>query len=204
MLMLSRKSTRSFASINKLALMSMRTFSTAKQQFAISRKHNYETDATISIDPITGKKIFKKPMTINTELPDDPRPKQRFQSALAFVVFAVGMTAACAGIFNYEKTSSPIMNATMYFLRRSKDARELLGRKITYDGMIPWIHGEVNTMKGVVDCYTYISGDKASAKMILKAEKDSQDRFVIREWTLTSDDGRVVDLSSDASVDLVF
>lgn len=181
-----------------------RSFSMTTKQMQISRKHNYETEATITIDPLTGKKIFNKPMTINTELPEDPRPKQRFNALANFVVFAVGMTLACAGIFNYEKTSSPIMNATMYFIRRSKDARELLGSKITYDGIIPWISGEVNTMKGVVNCTTRISGDKSSALMVLKAEKKEDERFTIHEWVLYGDDGTIVDLAKDASVDLVF
>ncbi|TID30374.1 hypothetical protein CANINC_001076 [Pichia inconspicua] len=182
----------------------LRQFSCVRSQMQISRKHNYETEATITVDPLTGKKIFHKPMTINTELPDDPRPKQRVIALSNFVVFAIGMTLACAGIFNYEKTSSPIMNATMYFIRRSKDARDLLGSKITYDGIVPWISGEVNTMKGVVDCSTRIAGDKSSALMVLKAEKKADERFTINEWVLYGDDGTIVDLAKDATVDLVF
>lgn len=187
-----------------VGITSIRAFSRTTQQFQISRKHNYETEAKITVDPVTGEKKFIKPMTINTELPEDPRPKQRFNAVINFVVFAVGMTIACAGIFNYEKTSSPIMNATMYFIRRSKDARELLGSKITYDGIVPWISGEVNTMKGVVDCSARISGDKSSALMVLKAEKKADERFTINEWILYGDNGTIVDLAKDASVDLVF
>lgn len=183
---------------------SFRTFSITSNKLAISRKHNYETESTITVDPKTGEKTFKKPMTINTELPDDPRPKERLQSILTFLVFAAGMTAACLGIFNYEKVSSPIMNATMYFLRRSSHARELLGNKITYDGMFPWISGEVNTMKGIVDCQTQICGDKDSALMILKAEKNHEDKFIIIQWLLIGSNGDVVDLTNDASVDLSF
>lgn len=185
-------------------ILSFRTFSITSNKLAISRKHNYETEATITVDPKTGEKTFKKPMTINTELPDDPRPKERLQSILTFLVFAAGMTAACLGIFNYEKVSSPIMNATMYFLRRSSHARELLGNKITYDGMFPWISGEVNTMKGIVDCQTQICGDKDSALMILKAEKNHEDKFIIIQWLLIGSNGDVVDLTNDASVDLSF
>lgn len=199
-----RSLTRSFITKKTVGITSIRSFSKISTQCQISRKHNYETEATIKIDPITGEKKFIKPMTINTELPEDPRPKQRLNAIANFVVFAIGMTLACAGIFNYEKTSSPIMNATMYFIRRSKDARELLGSKITYGGTIPWISGEVNTMKGVVDCRTRIAGDKSSALMILKAEKKSDERFTIHEWILQGDDGTVVDLAKDASVDLIF
>lgn len=181
-----------------------RNFASTPRISAISRKHNYETEATITIDPVTGDKIFKKPMTINTELPDDPRPQERMQSILTFLVFAAGMTVACLGIFNYEKVSSPIMNATMYFLRRSDHARELLGDKITYDGMFPWIWGEVNTVKGCVDCSTDLCGNKSSAKMILKAEKIDNEKFTIIQWLLLGENGEVIDLTNDASVDLMF
>jgi cytochrome c oxidase assembly factor 1 len=187
-----------------IPISSLRSFTNSSVISNIKRVHNYEADAEIIVDPITGVKTMKKPMTINTELPDDPRPKQRIQSILTFLVFAVGMTAACVGIFNYEKVSSPIMNATMYFLRRSDHARELLGSKITYDGLYPWISGEVNTMKGLVDCSTRICGDKGSALMILKAEKNSEERFRIIQWLLIGANGEVVDLTNDASVDLFF
>lgn len=189
---------------SQMGIHARRAFSVSQTGKAIHRKHNYETEAIISVDPVTGEKIFKKPMTINTELPDDPRPQQRMQSILTFLVFAAGMTAACLGIFNYEKVSSPIMNATMYFLRRSDDARELLGNKITYDGLFPWIDGEVNTMKGIVDCSTSICGDKSSALMILKAEKKADEKFTIIQWLLIGENGEIVDLTNDASVDLYF
>lgn len=176
----------------------------SRSALAVSRKHNFETEGTIIVDPTTGKKTLKNPMTINTELPDDPRPKQRLQAIFTFLVFAAGMTAACLGIFNYEKVSSPIMNATMYFLRRSEHTRELLGNKITYDGLFPWIYGEVNTMKGLVDCSTYVCGDKGSALMILKADRKADEKFTIIQWLLIGDNGDVVDLTNDASVDLYF
>lgn len=202
--LLVRSVARNFPLVKVQSTPSIRAFSITSSKLAISRKHNYETEATITVDPVTGEKVFKKPMTINTELPDDPRPKERLISILTFLAFATGMTAACVGIFNYEKVSSPIMNATMYFLRRSSHARELLGNKITYDGMFPWISGEVNTMKGVVDCKTQISGDKDSALMILKAEKNHEDKFAIVQWLLIGSNGDVVDLTNDASVDLSF
>lgn len=189
---------------SKIGINAYRSFSLSSRVGEIERKHNYETEAIITTDPITGKKIFKKPMTINTELPDDPRPKERMQSILTFLVFAAGMTAACLGIFNYEKVSSPIMNATMYFLRRSDHARELLGNKIRYDGLFPWIYGEVNTMKGIVDCETSICGDKGAALMVLKAEKKSDEKFTIIQWLLLGENGEVVDLTNDVSVDLSF
>lgn len=174
------------------------------RSYAVQRIRNYEAESKIIVDPVTGVKTLKKPMTMNTELPDDPRPKQRFQSVATFLVFALGLTAASVGIFNYEKVSSPVMNATMYFLRRSQQARELLGNQITYDGLFPWISGEVNSMKGVVDCSTKIAGDKGSALMILKAEKKPDEKFTIIQWLLIGDNGEIVNLVDDASVDLAF
>lgn len=143
------------------------------------------------------------PMVVNAELPPDPRIRARWIHICTFLGFAGGVSALSFGIFNYEKMSSPIMNATMYSLRRSTEARDLLGSTITFSGLIPWVWGEVNTMKGNVDCTTQLSGDKANAQMILKAKRGSDGTFNMIQWQLINED-KTVDLLKDPSINLYF
>lgn len=147
--------------------------------------------------------LKKRPMVVNAELPEDPRIKQRWVHICTFLGFAGGVSALSFGIFNFEKMSSPVMNATMYSLRRSTEARDLLGSTITFSGLIPWVWGEVNTMRGNVDCTTKLSGDKGSAQMILKAKRGADGSFNMIQWDLISKD-KTINLLKDPSIDLYF
>ncbi len=162
------------------------------------KNKEYVPEGKIVTDPITGEKKFVKPMTIHSNLPEDPHIKERKTGLLAFSIFAIFMVVATAGIFQYEKISTPVMNATMYYLRRSNLAKSHLGNEITYSGWFPYIGGEVNTVKGVVDIHTKVEGKKGKAVMYLKAGRTSADaNFHIDEWKLIQDDGTVFDLLHD-------
>lgn len=151
---------------------------------------------------IAARNGIKRPMVVNAELPADPRIKSRLVNWATFLGFGSGVTALSLGIFNYEKMSSPVMNATMYSLRRSSEARELLGDTITFSGLIPWVWGEVNTMRGNVDCYTELQGSKSKARMVLKAKRDADGGFEIVQWVLIGE--KTVDLLKDTSISLYF
>ncbi|KAH3661802.1 hypothetical protein OGAPHI_005980 [Ogataea philodendri] len=162
-----------------------------------------QTGAINSTRNASPVKKERPPMTVNDVLPDPfaaPRRNRR-----TFIAFCVVMGVSLLAIFNYEKVSSPIMNATMYFLRRSKVAREKLGKSITFEGNVPWIKGELNTMKGNVDIQVRVAGDSAGALMKLKASRSNRgESFQIAEWQLLLDDGSVLDLLKDESVNLEF
>lgn len=141
----------------------------------------------------------KKRMTVDHELPDPMKEKRRNQ--IVFISFSVLMSLALFGIFNYEKTSSPVMNATMYFLRRSELARSKLGKEITFAGLFPWIHGQLNTMVGNVDINVKVSGSKLTGTMVLKLARDSRHQeFKIEKWELVVGD-EVINLLEDDSID---
>ncbi|ODV94634.1 hypothetical protein PACTADRAFT_50500 [Pachysolen tannophilus NRRL Y-2460] len=149
------------------------------------------------IETVSGK----RPMTTNHELPDPLR--QKGQQRIYFLGFVVAMAISLFGIFNYEKMSSPVMNATMYFLRRSQVARELLGKEISYADLIPWVKGELNTVSGVVDISVRVKGNKNSGLMILKANRSSRSHlFQIVQWSLLVDgEDKIINLLEDNSVE---
>lgn len=163
------------------------------------QNNQYVPEGKVVVDKVTGEKKFVAPMTVHTDLPEHPYRKERKMKFWAFVIFSILMTTVVGGIFQYEKVSSPVMNATMYYLRRSKLARQMLGGTITYSGVMPFIDGELNTVKGNIDIQTKVEGDKSKAKMYLKAGRTSPgEKLRISKWLLVDEtSGKTIDLLHD-------
>ncbi|QPG76403.1 hypothetical protein FOA43_003792 [Brettanomyces nanus] len=183
-----------------LSLSSQIRLYAAKQDQHHQQEFQYVPEGKVMIDPVTGNKKLVNFMTINTDLPEHPYAQERKIRFWTFTVFFVCMTIAVTGIFQYEKISCPIMNATMYYLRRSQLAKDHLGDGITYGGLIPYISGKLNTMQGIVDIHTNVEGDNGKATMYLKAGKrfnGEEEKFYIDKWTLVTADGTTLALMND-------
>lgn len=115
------------------------------------------------------------------------------------------MGVSLFGIVNYERSSSPVLNSTMYFLRRSKVARDALGSKITFAGLFPFVRGDLNTMRGIVDVSVKVQGSDREGTMVLKASRDHRlQQFQITEWSLIMEGNNPINLLKDESVSLLF
>ncbi|TMN32418.1 hypothetical protein CWB94_24115, partial [Pseudoalteromonas piscicida] len=68
-----------------------------------------------------------------------------------FLLISVAIGSALSLIFNYEKTESPIISNTLYYIRRSPATKNILGESIEFDGIIPWVYGELNSVKGRIN-----------------------------------------------------
>jgi len=140
-----------------------------------------------------------KKMTIDRELPDPF--KGRTRNRIQFVLFWVLMGASAAVMFNYEKTSSPVVTTTLHFLRRSEVIRDVLGDQIDFKNLYPWVSGELNQVKGAVNIKFDVKGSKNHGTIKLVADRKSRrDEFLIHEWSLEVD-GKKYDLLADESVD---
>ncbi|CAI4064322.1 Coa1p SKDI_09G0140 [Saccharomyces kudriavzevii IFO 1802] len=139
-----------------------------------------------------------RPLRVDRELPDPTR--ERKKRILGFVAFSVAMGSALSLIFNYEKTESPIISNTLYHIRRSPATRNILGESIEFDGIIPWVYGELNSVKGRINITFYIKGDKnVSGTVRLVADKNTHDEeFLIHEWSVTAA-GKKIDLLAENS-----
>jgi cytochrome c oxidase assembly factor 1 len=145
----------------------------------------------------------KSPITLDRELPD-PFVDQK-KNRIYFVVYGLGVVIACAIIFNYEKTRSPITSSTLYFLRRSTIAKEQLGEGINFSSSWPWISGPLNTVSGHIDILFAVKGSKTSGTLLLKANRDSKIvPFNIQHFILQIEENGVkteYDLTKDPEVD---
>ncbi|KAJ6024450.1 Cytochrome oxidase assembly protein 1 [Penicillium herquei] len=112
-----------------------------------------------------------------------------------FPLFAVAVGAAMFGIFNYQKSSSSVVSSTLYALRTSSQAREILGDEIYFAQQIPWISGEMNQLHGRIDISFWVKGTKTTGKMRFKSVRpDRMSYFRTEEWSLETEDGTVVQL----------
>lgn len=116
-----------------------------------------------------------------------------------FPLFLAVVAACSVAIFNYQKSSSPIISSTLYALRTSPRAYELLGDEIYFKHQIPWIRGEMNQMKGRIDISFAVRGSRAAGVMRFASHRPSSKAlFETTAWSLTLDDGRVIDLLDGA------
>ena len=93
-------------------------------------------------------------------------------------LFAVIVVGSAMGIFNYQKSSSSVVTSTLYALRTSPEARELLGDEIYFAHRIPWISGEMNQLHGRINISFWVKGTKAKGKMRFKSTRESRMSYV--------------------------
>ena len=86
-------------------------------------------------------------------------------------IFIAIVTVSALGIFNYQKSSSPLVAATLYALRTSEAGRKELGDEIYFRDVWPWIWGELNQLHGRVDIHFGVKGTKGRGVMRFKSER---------------------------------
>lgn len=155
--------------------------------------------ASIAVRNSENVVINKRQVTVDRELPD-PFAARR-QEKRYFWAYAVGVTVSLAIIFNYEKTRSPIINSSLYFLRRSAISKSILGDDINFKSSWPWIWGPLNTAKGNIDISFDVSGSKGTATLKLKAKRENKLHPFNVEHFLLEINGETYDLRRDPNID---
>ena len=116
-------------------------------------------------------------------LPDIPSSSKLWLRTLP--VFLALLTASTLAIFNYQKASSSIVNSTLYALRTSEEAREVLGDEIYFRDKFPWIWGEMNQLHGRVDISFGVKGTKGKGIMRFKSIRKSRMGYVCYDQCCT-------------------
>ena len=114
---------------------------------------------------------------------------------LSLPLFVLTMAVAAA-IFNYEKSSGSVVAATLYSLRTSARARELLGDEIYFASSVPWINGPIDLVHGKVDIRFDVRGSHCPRATVrfTSSRPARGNMFETTEWSLTMADGTRVDL----------
>lgn len=107
-----------------------------------------------------------------------PSLESQFKWARTLPIFAVLVGAAMLGIFNYQKSSSSVVSSTLYALRTSKEAREILGDEIYFAHKVPWISGQIDQLHGRIDITYWVKGTKTKGKMRFKSVRPDRQSYV--------------------------
>lgn len=110
-------------------------------------------------------------------------------------IFISIITVSALGIFNYQKSSSSIVNATLYALRTSEIGQRELGEQIYFRDKFPWIWGQMNQLHGKIDISFGVKGSKGRGMMRFKSiRRTRMGYFETQEWSLELEDGRKLHL----------
>jgi cytochrome c oxidase assembly factor 1 len=82
------------------------------------------------------------------------------------------------GLFNYQKSSSSVVSSTLYALRTSPRAREILGDEIYFAHKVPWISGEMDQLHGRINISFWVKGTKAKGKMRFRGTRPDRLSYV--------------------------
>jgi cytochrome c oxidase assembly factor 1 len=117
-------------------------------------------------------------------------------------IFLAIVTASALALFNYQKSSSSIVSATLYALRNSEAGRRELGDEIYFRDRFPWIWGEMNQLHGRINICFGVKGTKAKGLMRFRSERKTRmGRFETKEWSLETEDGRTIQLLDETRTD---
>ncbi|KAK1688620.1 cytochrome oxidase complex assembly protein 1-domain-containing protein [Colletotrichum godetiae] len=186
--MFSKTVTRRFASSLRSAAARQRQ---QPQQLRAQAQRRW---ATAAPKPGSGPLMERR---ADRELPDLNQITFRWSRTLP--LFAAAIALSSIAIFNYQKSSSPVIASTLYALRTSPKAREYLGDEVQFKHQIPWIAGEMNQLHGRIDISFSVKGSRNEAVMKFASYRTShKGLFETTEWSLETPDGRVIDLLDGA------
>ncbi|KAL8668838.1 MAG: hypothetical protein Q9168_006544 [Polycauliona sp. 1 TL-2023] len=133
-------------------------------------------------------------------LPEIPSSRKLWLRTLP--IFLSIITLSTLAIFNYQKSSSSIVNATLYALRTSEAGKRELGEQVYFRDKFPWIWGEMNQLHGRIDISFGVKGTKGKGVMRFKSvRKTRMGYFETQEWSLEMEDGRKLQLLDEVRAD---
>lgn len=144
-------------------------------QFSTPTCHNVVRRRNLIAAPRSGSGplMERRP---DRELPDIQSSSGRWLRTLP--IFLTILTASTLGIFNYQKASSSVVNSTLYALRTSPKAREILGDEIYFASQMPWIWGEMNQLHGRINIHFKVKGTRQQGTMRFRSERKTRLGYV--------------------------
>ncbi|KAL8953311.1 MAG: hypothetical protein Q9222_000835 [Ikaeria aurantiellina] len=141
-------------------------------------------------------------MTRRSDRALPPLPSSRKLWLRTLPIFLSIIAASTLAIFNYQKASSSIVNATLYALRTSEAGRRELGEQIYFRDKFPWIWGEMNQLHGRIDISFGVKGTKGRGIMRFRSiRRTRMGFFETQEWSLELEDGRKLQLLDEVRAD---
>jgi cytochrome c oxidase assembly factor 1 len=93
-------------------------------------------------------------------------------------VFILICTGAAFAFFNYQKSTSSVVESSLYALRVNPEAREVLGDEVYFAHKIPYIWGSIDQLHGKIDISFQVKGTKGQAMMTFRCNRRTRMGFV--------------------------
>lgn len=159
-------------------------------------KHNYVFSAKIFEHKVSRlSSTISTPFAIKRELPDVKDNRVKYLTLTVSGVLFWGCILSLA--FNYQKRHTSIVKSTFFIVKYNKAASELLGKDIDFSSTWPWIHGDINHLKGKIDMSYAVSGSKASGLIHFKSVRRNNN-WTVNHFSLTCNGEEVSLLTEDA------
>jgi cytochrome c oxidase assembly factor 1 len=71
-----------------------------------------------------------------------------------------------------------VVSSTLYALRTSAVARELLGEQIYFASKVPWISGTMNQLHGRIDISFWVKGSRGQGRMRFRSVRPDRMSYV--------------------------
>ncbi|KAF7730539.1 hypothetical protein EC973_001920 [Apophysomyces ossiformis] len=169
-----------------------------------SRTFSVLRPATASLFNAAAKRYGSTTSTrvIERELPVSTTSNRRWRLVGGIAVGSVLWGAVLAASMNYQKTSSSVVNGTLFTVRYDPRVMELLGDKIDYADRYPWISGTVNHLKGKVDVSFDVAGSTGErGKVHFCSVRQGHDWRTVKFTVTRYSDQKRVDVGLDALSD---
>ncbi|KAG0173485.1 hypothetical protein DFQ28_007116 [Apophysomyces sp. BC1034] len=135
---------------------------------------------------------------VERELPAPTPISRRWRLAGGVAVGAVVWGGVLASSMNYQRTSSSVVNGTLFTVRYDPRVIELLGDKVDYADQWPWISGTVNHLKGRVDVSFDVSGSTGERGRVHFCSVRQGQEWKTVEFTVTrKSDKKCVEVGHD-------
>ena len=86
-------------------------------------------------------------------------------------IFILVISGAALAFFNYQKSSSPVVESALYALRVNPEARAALGDEVYFADRVPYIWGSIDQLHGKIDISFSVKGTKDKAMMTFRCER---------------------------------
>jgi len=121
---------------------------------------------------------------------------------LAYGILGTSIWAVVIALsFNHQRMNSSTVQGSLFNVRYNPNTREVLGDRIDFTSSWPWISGTINHLKGRINIKYDVKGDKGKGVVHFHTIRPTHDsQWKVLEFTVTTEDGRVVPLTIDHGV----
>ncbi|CAG8686105.1 7694_t:CDS:2, partial [Scutellospora calospora] len=159
----------------------------------------------VTTSPLTTSE--KKRITTKIKIRPLPEITSKTPRYITYGIIGISFWATAIALsFNYQRINSSTVQGSLFDVKHNPKAIQHLGKNINFSApqwwpfpsewTFPWISGDINHLKGVVDFKYWVKGNDGKGIVRFYSIRQLKDggKWKIVEFTLTTEDGKVISL----------